>query len=264
MYCIEVVLKFQGVLSDTEIAINQKGENLTFKKYASSEAAYIWELLSNTHPELHNEKVTEDILSAELKYSDVANALKSKKTSDFRVVLESGLLEYSGNPSFMFSRLDVRNIVVNEEDAEKWISPFIKEKLLVQARIYDAEYDFWQNAHDLLQYEASNHSYEKLPMISNGLPFPLEQQIIDISNNPGRWELKQGYIESVGSTMWLGEQFWNKTGTGRTSVLSADWLKTEEIDGVIKVKIADIPFDTADGRSGELQNKLRLLLYQNS
>ena len=101
-------------------------------------------------------------------------------------------------------------------------------------------------------------------MVSNGLPFPLEQQIIDISNNPGRWELKQGYIESVGSTMWLGEQFWNKTGADKATVLSADWLKTEEIDGVIKVKIADIPFDTADGRSGELQNKLRLLLYQNS
>jgi hypothetical protein len=264
MYCIEVVLKFQGVLSDTGMAANQKGEKLTFKKYASSEAAYIWELLSNTHPELYNEKVTEEVLSVELKYSDVAKALKSKGASDFRAILEPGLLEYSSNPSFMFSRLDVRNIVVDEEDAEKWISPFIKEKLLVQARIYDTEYNFWQNAHDPLQYKSSNHSYDGLPMVSNGLPFPLEQKIIDISNNPGRWKLKQGYIESVGSTMWLGEQFWNKTGADRASVLSADWLKTENIDSAIKVKAADIPFDTAEGQSGELQNKLRLLLYQNS
>jgi hypothetical protein len=61
--------------------------------------------------------------------------------------------------------------------------------------------------------------------------------------------------------MWLGEQFFEKTGANKTRVMSADWLKTEEIGNTVKLIAADTPFVSAEGQSGELQNRLRTLLY---
>jgi hypothetical protein len=69
-----------------------------------------------------------------------------------------------------------------------------------------------QNIFDPLQFQARGMSIEGLRMISNGLPFPLEQKIVDISRNPGRFELRQGYVVVAAAYMWFGDEFWQVTG----------------------------------------------------
>lgn len=102
-------------------------------------------------------------------------------------------------------------------------------------------------------------------MKSNGLPFPLEQQIIDTSQNPGRRILRDGFVEAVGSVMWLGEQFWPLTGASKQTVLAAEWLECEQLaNGVLRIQVADAPFRTAEGASGALQDRLRSLLFSHS
>ena len=48
------------------------------------------------------------------------------------------------------------------------------------------EYDYWQNAEDLLLYRVAGRAVEGLRLVSNNLPAPLEQKVVDISANPGR------------------------------------------------------------------------------
>ena len=95
---------------------------------------------------------------------------------------------------------------------DSWVSPFLDELGFVQAWVSDVEYDHGQNASDPIEYTAVGRDYSHLPLKSNGLPFPLEQQVIDTSANPGRWTMRIGYIEAIGSTMWLGKNFWNAVG----------------------------------------------------
>jgi hypothetical protein len=51
-----------------------------------------------------------------------------------------------------------------------------------------------------------------LEMKSNGMPPPALLQIVDTSENPGRWEFRKGHIEAIGSLMWIGETFWKIIG----------------------------------------------------
>jgi hypothetical protein len=126
----------------------------------------------------------------------------------------------------------------------------------------DAEYDHWQNADDPLQYTAVGKPYAHLPMKSNCLPRPLEQSIIDTSANPGRWCFHDGYIEAVGSMMWLGNPFWSLTGAKQQRVQNTPWLQTvQTAPSVLKIQAAEHCFTTADGTIGELQSKLRSLLF---
>jgi len=130
------------------------------------------------------------------------------------------------------------------------------------AWLADSEYDHWQNAKDPLQYTAVGKSYAHLPMKSSGLPYPLEQKIIDTSANPGRWRLCDGYYEAVGAVMWLGEPFWQLTGADKTGVENARWLRASKpVPSVTCLQAANECFTTADGASGELQGKLRSLLF---
>lgn len=89
----------------------------------------------------------------------------------------------------------------------------------VQAWICDVEYDFWQNAKDPLEYECAGRSFLHLPKITNGLPAPLNQMEIDTSGNFGRNELRQGYVEAIGSTMWLSDLFWERVGKDKSANL---------------------------------------------
>jgi hypothetical protein len=145
---------------------------------------------------------------------------------------------------------------------DDWAMPFISSENFVMAWAMNSEYNHWQNAYDPLQYTALGKSYAHLPMKSNGLPYPLEKQIIDTSRNPGRWIFRDGYIEAVGATMWLGEPFWQLAGMDKSSVVKADWLRVSNpIPSVTKVQAADKCFATADEESGQIQKRLRTLLF---
>lgn len=102
-------------------------------------------------------------------------------------------------------------------------------------------------------------------MKSSGLPPPLDKQLIDISANPGRRELQQGFVEAVGSQIWIGDLFWPRTGADKSEVLSADWLECEVLNrGILRIKAWLELFTSADGKQGEIQTALRELLFPSS
>jgi hypothetical protein len=93
----------------------------------------------------------------------------------------------------------------------------------------------------------------------------LEQMVMDTSQKPGRRQIRQGFIEFVGSIMWLGESFWRATGVRKGPLLSQHWLQVDELaGGVVRIRAAEKPFATDTGDAGEIQRKLRALLYPSS
>ena len=144
---------------------------------------------------------------------------------------------------------------------DEWVIELFNESF-VSAWVADVDYQFWQNAEDLLHYKARGRPWEHLPTRSNGLPPPLEQAIVDISRNPGRWALRAGFIEAVGAVMWFGERFWQVSGASKQQVLSEPWLQCAEIaPGLLRVQAAAQCFSTDQGEAGDLQRKLRTLLF---
>jgi hypothetical protein len=176
----------------------------------------------------------------------------------------------AGGLSFHFGRMPaLKQAFISIEDVNAnstvswadWVKPFLAEDSFVQAWVSDVEYDYWQNAKDLLEYEAVGRSYSHLPTKSNGLPAPLEQIEIDTSNNPGRWSLHSGYLEAIGSTMWLGDSFWQRVGENRKeTLLSAGWLIVQSVEkDVIQVIASEHCF--CDETTEVIQNNLRAILY---
>ncbi|MFZ6768537.1 hypothetical protein ACO0LM_15875 [Undibacterium sp. Di26W] len=176
----------------------------------------------------------------------------------------------SNNLSFQFGAVGLYDhsfILIEEQVAgaaicwDRWVKPFLAAPGFVQAWVSDVEYDHWQNAKDILEYTAVGRDYSQLPMISNGLPPPLEQKIIDTTNNPGRWSLQSGYVEAIGATMWLGDSFWERVGADRKErVKSVNWLNVETVnDNTLHVRASENSF--SDQRTAEVQNKLRAILY---
>ena len=100
-----------------------------------------------------------------------------------------------------------------------------------------------------------------LPMKSNGLPFPLEQQVVDTSRNPGRRVLRQGYVEAIGHRMWLGPEYFARVpGADRDAIVNAGWLQVTEGDnGILEIVASDEPF--TDEGAADIQNRLRRLLF---
>lgn len=140
----------------------------------------------------------------------------------------SGLI--SNNFEFRFGMLPALDqcfLVVEEVqgsngfDWNEIVRPFLGVEGFIQAWLADVEYEFWQNATDPLEYECAGRSFAGLPLKSNGLPAPLNQMEIDTSANPSRIVLKQGYVEAIGSSMWLGDQFWGRVGRDKLESLSS-------------------------------------------
>ncbi|WP_250633091.1 hypothetical protein [Pinirhizobacter soli] len=144
---------------------------------------------------------------------------------------------------------------------EEVVGSFLGCKGFTQACVLSGEYTFWQNAADPLQYQAAGRSYDGLPLVSNGLPSPLEKLVIDTSHNPGRRIIKIGYVEMVGHAMWFGQPFWNRAGNHRRQdLLSASAYMADEImDGMTRVVAHEGPF--ADETTKEAQENLRRLLF---
>lgn len=144
---------------------------------------------------------------------------------------------------------------------DDWAAAFAELDGFVMAWVYDRDYDRWQNTKDPREYVANGKDCARLPLKSNGLPYPFEQQEIDISKNPGRYEFRKGYIEAVGATMWLGELFWLLASSKKTAI---EAYVRSSTPNAVKITVAEECFRSAEGRDGALQAKLRSLLFAPS
>lgn len=222
----------------------------------------IWSLLNFDSVVLDCTEVKDIRTGKRISFEEYAKYLTDNKLEDFLVEICNGSIIFGNSFNAELSKLEISNIFSNEKDVEAFIQPLILDDRFVQAYVYDREYDLWQNMEDIEYYNSEGRNYIGKPLISNGLPFPLERKIIDTSKNPGSWKFKKGYIESVSSTMWLGEKFWSKAGDNKEAVIKTDWLQIEELGSVTKLRLQGRPFTTSNGKEGILQNKLRNLLYK--
>jgi hypothetical protein len=145
---------------------------------------------------------------------------------------------------------------------DTWVEAYASMEGFCQAWVSNTEYEYWQNAQQLSEYKYGGRDASKLPLISNGLPPPLLQDIVDISRNPGRRIIRKGHFEAVGATMWLSKTFFDLTKGAQNldEVRKADWLTVTALnDDVIKVQAHPTPF--SDESTAAIQDKTRALLY---
>ena len=190
--------------------------------------------------------------------------LARARSSSFSIDLDAGQISFCPVANHRLDRLELVDVVASIEDADLWLSNLVGDARFIQARVYDKEFDYWQNASDRLQYEAAGRSYAGLPMISNGLPYPMAQDIIDTSRNPGRSVLRSGFIESVGSVMWLGDGFWEIAQISAPDWSVLPWLEVEKHRGFVRLRASTRPFTSADGDERERQDALRSLIFGRS
>jgi len=234
---------------------------IVFNNSSFSDAYQLWNIFTSEEKELNKLSVTDGYSGNNMLFSDVTQYLKNKNSDDFLIELLEGSISFSYIANLKFSRLDIKNICSSIEEAERWIMRIVQEKGFVQARIFDSEYDLWQIMDDIFYYEVEGRNHDELPKKSNELPFPLDMEIIDTSNNPGRWILREGYIESIGSVMWLSKELIKKLGVNLQDIIQCEFLKVKEMGNIIKLQIMDECFTIAEGNEAVLQNKLRKLLY---
>jgi hypothetical protein len=228
-------------------------------------ALTVWDRLYSSHRHYLDAAGEVGFDGAHCLAREVAERLKQGGQPHFGLAWADCRLDYGHVANSDLSLVGIDGSVQGEQDAEAWLAPFLADETFRHARLYDSEYEFWQNAADPLQYEVRSRSYEGLSLRSNGFPPPLEQMVIDTSRNPGRRLLRSGFVEGVGCPIWLGEAFWPLTGARREGICAQNWLRCESRPGgVVRLRAADAPFTTAEGRSGELQVHLRSLLYPQS
>lgn len=144
---------------------------------------------------------------------------------------------------------------------DKWIAPFVSEPAFVQAWVIGADYDFWQNASDPIEYQVAGRNFSHLPMKSNGFPFPLEAKIIDTSYNPARVEIKSGYVEAIGTEMWIGHNLMLRLGKrlNKFPQIHENFSFHYITSNVFRI-VSPVLFDDAEA-SSQIQRNFRCFLY---
>lgn len=130
---------------------------------------------------------------------------------------------------------------------------------LVSARIADENYEFWQNARDISEYEFRGRDHSLLPKKSNRFRPPLDEIIIDTDNNPGLKVFQLGYIETVGRRIYVSKEGALFSKIANASVLTAAGWRVEEGSRSVLIEVADDVF--TEGGSFELQNRLRSAVF---
>lgn len=231
-------------------------------EYNKIPAPEMWERLSVTHPELIQSNTQCDLYGSVVRASQVSSAMRRRSKPHFDVEFTKGTLSYAAVGNHHLSFAQVIKCVSDDEDAGRWLSEVISLEFFIQARAYDEEYDFWQNANDPLQYEARGRSLEGLKMFCDDA---LSHDFIDISLNPGRRVLRDGYIEALGHVMWVAPRFWKMVGRSLSQIEASGTShlisEVSEVGGVSRLRFSSKPFTTAEGEEGALQNRMRALLF---
>lgn len=110
-------------------------------------------------------------------------------------------INFGGVASSHLSVLLISGLSMDYQKVFEFISLFQEINSFTQARYYDVEFDYWENASDLNIYKANNRDYSNLEVVSNGLPFPLTQDIIDVTNNAGYRKVYEEHITFVGEVL---------------------------------------------------------------
>lgn len=243
--------------------------------YNAFEKAYeLWDMAGFTDALIEFEglkKVCCNHALYDIKIENLNRSLKnSKKYYRFNVEKperEKNELVYIGylNPSASnLGRLDILDFDNLIKNRDAWLKNIYSHESFIQCRVYNTEYSHIQNMESIQSYELKGLKHDHLPKINNEMPYPLNEDEVDTSGNPGYWTFRNGYLESVGSEMWLGKHFFNRVNLSVDDLKKVDWLELKELgNGVVYIKSYEYPFDNGEGEQKDIQDKLRCLLYSN-
>ncbi|MES0864376.1 hypothetical protein ABLN87_18655 [Ruegeria sp. SCPT10] len=156
-----------------------------------------------------------DINRTSIRASKIEEILDGAHVPSFEVLGDGFSFSYGQNAGQNYDHVFIKSnlAVLTPEFCDELISATLADDLnFTQAHLVDENYQYYQSICDPLDFKALGLSMEGLPMKSNGLPFPLEQQIVDTSQNPGRYRLCQNYVEVAAGYMWFGDSFWKLIG----------------------------------------------------
>ena len=123
------------------------------------------------------------------------------------------------------------------ETASVIVGKFADHDAFLFARLYDDEYEFWQNETQLSWYEVVGKSTEGIRATHDPV---FDQTIVDIRENPGRLGWRDGMKEAIGHLMWFGPRFWRETGATPSAVTALG--RATEQSGMTRIRFAEAPF----------------------
>lgn len=195
-----------------------------------------------------------------VRLGDVALRLKDKGWFNF--IADHAELNLNYNAECHFSRLLVECGWRKLNDCADCLLAGIGDIGSVrQAGLFDVEYDLRQRSEDILIFEAHGWPHAHLKKVSNGLPPPLTQLVVDTSENPGRYVFRDGYCEFVSNPIWLGPEFFEMRRLRPQDLkLGNPWTMQTRGD-LIRITCQEAPFRSAIGEEARRQDELRAALY---
>lgn len=144
----------------------------------------------------------------------------------------------------------------------KYLNLLYQEFGFQVGRIYDYQFNYWQNVQNPSQYERVGKEYNHMQLITNNLPSPLTKNILDTSKNPGRRVIKNGYVEAVSSHMWVGEKLWDALGSNNENNIMKlkNKININKENGLIQI-IASKSIYTEECHNPEILNLLRNSIF---
>lgn len=201
-----------------------------------------------------------DNLDGMLAVANYKTYLDARSKPSFDVSCEGLRCEYRTHAARNFS---VLNITQFENEPilawADWAAALAPLPGFAQAILMDEAYDLFQNATFLSVHTRAGRSVDGLVLE------PAEEgtlsRRVNTSRNPGRRRDGYGYLEAVGSTMWLGQGFWRIAGKEtKRGLLDGEWPEAVETDGGV-LRVLAAPRCFADGDDPEVQYRLRELVY---
>jgi len=243
--------------------------DIVVKCNSFSSAYELWEALTPLHETALREPIYNELTGNAIEAKNFVGAIKRNNRNDFSFRLGEGAISYnnSGSARGEVGQVLLENLSSSAKQIEGWISGLLEDDRFVMARLIDRPYDIKQNMTDISMFEFKGYKHAHLPKISNNLPRPLDRLIVDISNNPARRILKLNYFEAIGSTMWLGKDFWTITGSDKARILGADGFDgfdVVEMGRSVRIRAQETVFTQSEGIEAERQNALRALLFNGS
>jgi len=153
-----------------------------------------------------------------------------------------------GLESHCLDAMHFEGVFESQTKAIAFLEEFIGAGDFVQARLFDAEYNHWQNLERLDLYTAAGKPTRDLKVMTDTLGW----RIVDISRNPGRRIMQEGYVEAVGSVMWFGSGFWRAMGRPKPDLGGlGEFISLN--GSVDRIVLHPQPFTSDDGQDEAVQ-----------
>jgi hypothetical protein len=141
-------------------------------KIEQPSALNMWLHLLAERPDVLRPNLLCSLYGSTHRVGDVASALAAQEKQFFVVEFERGYFHFSPLGAYGIALLQIAKCVESTADSDRWMDAIVPLPSFLQGRLYDEDYDFWQNAKDPLEYQARSQPYGHLPTRSNRLPPP--------------------------------------------------------------------------------------------